>query len=126
VLSGRWYHDDLSELADRVGALVVFALAWAVWPGLGAVFLYRAVTYTYRLTDRAVLMDFGFCFRPVPPVVLTDVQAIDVGGGLLARRLGIGWLEVRTKDRVVRMTGVRHPRAFAEKIREAIAACRNR
>src|SRR5437867_3198330 len=70
VWTGRWYLDDLSDLTDRVGALALFALAWAVWPALAAVFLYRAVTYTYRLTDRSVLADFGFLARPIPPVPL--------------------------------------------------------
>src|SRR5262245_6400848 len=74
VWTGRWYLDDLSELADRVGALTVFALAWAVWPAVGAVFLYRTVTYTYRLTDRVVLVEFGFLSRPVPPIPLAEVK----------------------------------------------------
>src|SRR5690348_16626494 len=60
VWTGRWYQEDLSALADRVGALAVFAPVWCVWLGLGAVYLYRAATYTYRLTDSAVLVDFGF------------------------------------------------------------------
>src|SRR5262245_789065 len=70
VWTGRWYLDDISVLADELGAWAMFALAWAVWPALVAVFLYRTVTYTYRLTDRAVLADFGFAFRPVAPVWL--------------------------------------------------------
>ena len=126
VLSGRWYLVDLSEFADRVGALAVFALAWAVWPGLLAAFLYRTVTYTYRLTDRAVLVDFGFFSRPVPQIVLTDVVEVKVGGGWMARRLGVGCVEVQTKNRSLRLPGVRHPAAFAEKIRTAVAACRDR
>src|SRR5262245_52771644 len=117
VWTGRWYQDDLSELADRVGALAVFALAWAVWPAVAAVFLYRTVTYTYRLTDRSVLVDFGFLSRPVPPVPLTEVTAVVIGGGWLARKLGVGWVEVRTADRAVRMPGVRNPQTFALAIR---------
>ena len=42
--TGQWYLDDLSDLADRIGSLAVFALAWGVWPALIAVFLYRTVT----------------------------------------------------------------------------------
>jgi hypothetical protein len=125
VLSGRWYLVDLSELADRVGAWAVFALAWAVWPGIVIVFLYRTVTYTYRLTDRAVLADFGFLLGPVQPIPLVDVVGVAIGGRWMVRWLGVGWVEVRTKDRSLRMTGVRDPVAFAEKIRVAIAARRN-
>jgi hypothetical protein len=126
VLSGRWYLVDMSEFVDRVGALAVFALVWAVWPGLLAVFLYRTVTYTYRLTDRVVLVDFGFFSLPVAPIALADAIEVIVGSGWMTRWLGVGWVEVRTKDRSLRMTGVRHPAAFAEKIRIASAACRNR
>ncbi len=118
VWTGRWYLEDLSALADRVGALAVFALAWCVWPGLAAVYLYRAATYTYRLTDRAVLVDFGFWHRPVPPVWLRDVTQVRTGGGWMHRQLGVGWVEVRTPDRTVRLPGVRYPEAFAELVRE--------
>src|SRR5262245_57686922 len=59
VWTGRWYLDGISDLAERVGATVVFALAWGVWPALAVVFLYRTVTFTYRLTDRSLLVDYG-------------------------------------------------------------------
>lgn len=121
VWTGRWFLDDLSELADRVGALAVFALAWGVWPAVAAVFLYRTVTYTYRLTDRSVLVDFGFLSRPVAAVPLAEVTAVVIGGGWLARKLGVGWVEVRTAARAVRMTGVRNPQTFALAIREKAA-----
>jgi hypothetical protein len=117
VWTGRWYLDDLSELADRVGGLAVFAIAWGVWPALAAVYLYRAVTYTYRVTDRAVLADFGFWYRPVPPVWLREVAAVRTGAGRLSALLGVGWVEVCTADRVVRLVGVRRPEALAEVIR---------
>jgi hypothetical protein len=126
VLSGRWYLDGLSELADRVGALAVYALAWAVWPGLASVFLYRTVMYTYRLTDWAVLVDFGYFSSPVQPVALMDAVAVEVGTMGMASWLGVGWVEVRTKHRSIRMTGVRHPEEFAERIRTAMAASREK
>src|SRR5687768_14035197 len=68
VWTGRWYLDDLSDFADRVGDWAVFALAWAVWPAVAFAFLYKTVTHTYRLTDRAVLAEFGFFSPPVPPI----------------------------------------------------------
>jgi membrane protein YdbS with pleckstrin-like domain len=116
VLSGRWYLDDLSELADRAGALAVFALAVAVWPGLLAVFLYRAVTYTYRLTDRAVLIDRGFRGRPEPPVWLADLTRVESGAGPVGRWLGVGWVQLTAAGRAVRLTGVRRPEEFAAEI----------
>jgi hypothetical protein len=119
VWTGRWYLDDLSELADRLGALALFAIAWGVWPAVATVYLYRAITYTYRLTDRAVLIDFGFWHRPVPPVLLRDITEVRTGAGWLSRLLGVGWVELRTADRVVRLVGVRHPETLAEQIRAA-------
>ena len=122
VWTGRWYLDDLSELADRIGALAVFALAWCVWPALLTAYLYRTVTYSYRLTDRALLIDFGFRHAPVPPVWLAEVTEVRAGAGWLARLLGIGWVELRTTGgRTVRLVGVRQPEAFAEQIRAALA-----
>ncbi|MBM3980161.1 MAG: hypothetical protein FJ304_07720 [Planctomycetes bacterium] len=120
VWTGHWYLDDLSTLADRLGGLAMFALAWCVWPGLATVFLYRTVTYTYRLTDRALFVDFGFWHAPTPPVWLHEVT------GVVARRgwLGTGWVEVRAGARAVRLIGVRGPYALAEAIRVAVAARR--
>jgi membrane protein YdbS with pleckstrin-like domain len=124
--TGRWYLDDLSDLADRVGTLVVFATAWAVWPALVCVFLYRTVTFTYRLTDRALLIDFGFLAPPVAAIELSAVAIVTVGGGWVARKLGIGWIEVRTADRAVRLRGVREPALFAVTIRDAVGRAKER
>lgn len=120
IWTGRWYLDDLSELADRVGALAVFALAWGVWPAVATVFVYRTVTYTYRLTDRAVLIDFGFWHYPTPPIVLKDLTGVHSGAGWLSGLLGVGWVELRTANREVRLVGVRNPSEFAEQVRTAL------
>lgn len=117
VSTGRYYLDDLSALAERLGALAMFALAWGVWPVVAAAYLYRCVTYTYRLTDRAVHADFGFAFRPVPPVPLREVVSVRVAAGPLGRALGVGRVEVLTATRVLRLPGVRHPGALADRIR---------
>ena len=121
LVSGRWYLDDLSRFADRVGALAVYAMALAVWPGLIVVLVYRCVTYTYRLTDRAVLIDRGFRFRPEPHVLLADLTGVTSGCSWLGRRLGVGWVQLAIGGRVVKLSGVRNPAAFAEAIRAAAA-----
>ncbi len=122
ISTGKWYLNDLSELADEIGSLALFAVAWGLWPLLIAVILYRTVTYTYRLTDRALYYDFGFWYAPQPPVGLRDITTVCAGGGWLSRALGVGWVEIRTADRVVRWPGVRHPQQVAEAIRAAVAA----
>jgi membrane protein YdbS with pleckstrin-like domain len=121
VLYGRWNLEGLSWLAERAGALAVFGLAVAVWPGLVAVLLYRAVTYTYRLTDRAVLIDRGFLWRPEPPVWLAELTGVEVRVGWVGRQLGVGTVRLTAGGRVVKLTGVRHPGAVAKAIRAAAA-----
>ena len=117
--TGRWYLDHLSELANRLGVLALFAIAWGPWPVLGAVFLYRTVTYSYRLTDRALIVDFGFWHRPVPPVLLAEITGVRTGSTVLGSALGVGWIEVRTAGRLLRLTGVRKAEEMAERIRAA-------
>jgi hypothetical protein len=120
VWTGLWFFEDLTDLADRLGSLVIFALAWGVWPALAAVFLYRTVTYMYRLTDRALLVDFGFVARPVPPLELNEITAVVIGSGWFLRRLGVGWIEVRTSVRSIRLPGIREPQLFVVAIRNAV------
>ena len=116
LLAGRWYLDDLTA------ALVLYALVLALWPGLLGLALYRTITWTYRLTDRALLIDRGFLNRPEPPVWLRDVTKVECGANWLARQLAIGWLKVTTADRrVVILTALRNPAAFAARTSELIA-----
>lgn len=125
LLAGRWYLEDLSELADRVGAFAVYAVTLAAWPGLLAVLLYRVVTFTYRLTDRAVLIEWGFLFRPEPPVWHADVVGVASGADWLGRKLGVGWVRLTAADgRVVRLAGVRNPGRFAGEVWAAVERAR--
>ena len=124
VWTGRWYQFDLRELANRYGALALYAPVWCVWAALVTVYLYRAVTYSYRLTSRAVLIDFGFRHPPVPPVWLEEVAEVRTGGGWFGRLLGVGWVELRAAGRTVRLIGARHPEELAEQIRAAVTEWR--
>jgi hypothetical protein len=63
-----------------------------------------------------VVVDFGLGHRPAPPIWVADVREVRVGSGWLDRRLGVGWVEVRTPDLAVRLVGVRHPEDFAGQI----------
>jgi membrane protein YdbS with pleckstrin-like domain len=116
--------EDGLALAESIGEFTVYILNWAIWLGVAAVFLYRCITYTYRLTDRALLVDFGFTHPAIAPIPLCDVVGITTGSGTLGRWLGIGWVEVRTADRTIRLPGIRKPQLFAEKIRVAREAVR--
>jgi membrane protein YdbS with pleckstrin-like domain len=118
VWLGRWYFEDLSGLANHLGALAVFVLAWGVWPWLAAVFFYRTVTYTYRLTDRAVLVDFGFWHPYQPPLPLSDIRQVVIRRGVFGRFLGIGTVEIRTASRRLVLPGVRHPDAFVQRLQQ--------
>lgn len=124
VWTGHWYGEDVIGLAGVLDRWVRFALAWGGWPAFVLVFLYRTVTYTYRLTDRVLLVDFGPGFRPVPPISLAEIEAVSVGGWQ-RRWLGVGWVWVRTSSgRVVRLDGVRRPEALAETLRRAANSAR--
>lgn len=125
VWTGRYYLEPLGALAAQVGSLAVFALAWGVWPGLAAFYLYRGVTYSYRLTDSTLLVDFGFRSRPLAPFRLADVTAVRAGSGWLGQLLGVGWVSVVAGERAVRLRGVRAPEQFAERLRAAVAAVRH-
>lgn len=120
--TGQWYLDGISVLAAEIGGWATFAVAWGVWPALLVLLLYRTVTYTYRVTDRAVFADFGPLFRPVAPLPLADLGTVAVSAGWLARRVGVGVVELRAGGRVVRLKGVRHPAALAARLRAAARA----
>jgi hypothetical protein len=117
LLIGRWYLDELSWVADRAGALAVYAMVLAVWPGLLMVLLYRAIAYTYRLTDKAILIDRGSRSLPEPPLDLAELTEVTATTGWLC----VGTVVLATRDRQVRLTGVRDPQRFADEIR-AVAA----
>jgi membrane protein YdbS with pleckstrin-like domain len=122
LLAGRWYLDDVSA------AVVPYAIVLALWPSLLCLTLYRAITYTYRITDRALLVDRGFLNRPEPPLWLKDVNKVESGAGRLGHLLGIGWLKVTTTaGHEVTLSALHHPEAIAKLLNELIArenACR--
>ena len=125
LLAGRWYFDDLSWLAARTGALVVYAVVLVGWAGVVAVLAYRAVTYTYRLTDRALFIDRGWCFRPEPPVWLSELKTATAGTTWAGRRTGVGRVWVTAAGgRVVRLAGIRDPGGFAAAIAAAAGRAR--
>lgn len=111
LLAGRWYLDDYSA------ALVPYIIVLVLWPALLGVAFYRAITYTYRITDRALLVDRGFRNPPEPPVEFADIARVETGAHGLGRLLGVGWIAVRLRDgRTIKLKGLRHPEEFARSL----------
>lgn len=120
LLAGRWAFDVHSRFTEQAGALAIYAMALAVWPGLLTTLIYRTITYTYRITDRAVLIDWGFRNLPEPAVGYSDLTGVSVETHWIGRRLGFGQVTLTAKDgRVVVLQGVANPTAFADAIRGA-------
>ena len=112
LLAGRVFFSDLPD------AILTVILVLILWPALLFVGCYRAITYTYRVTDRALLVDRGFLHRPVPPIPYREIAVVDHGGNWIYSRLNIGWVRVRTTHgRSVRMPPLREPAAFAQLLR---------
>ena len=113
LLAGRWY------MGDIVAQIVPYLLVLAVWPLLLGLALYRAVTYTYRITDRALLVDRGFRNRPEPVIWFAEVLQVTHGASWMYRQLDVGWVGVTVSDgRTLKLTAVRNPAAFAAMLRE--------
>ncbi len=123
---GRWSIVGLAELAERIGALAVFVLAWGIWPFLLSVFVYRTVTYTYRLTPHAILIDFGFMHPPTPPVPLDQITAIVVESGPIRRWLGVGAVVLHAGPRTVRLPGIYRPERLVTAIRQMMESAGSR
>ena len=112
-----------STAPDRLTALIVYGSVLVVWSLVLALAAYRVVVRTYRLTDRAILVDWGPFVDRELPVWFSNVSAVVSGAGWLGRRLGVGWVELReASGRVVRLTGVRDPAGFAMQVRELVKA----
>jgi hypothetical protein len=117
LLVGRWWLDDPSDFADRSVALAFYVMTLAVWPALLTTLVYRMVTYTYRVTDKAVLVDRGFRQLPEPPLELAELIGAGVDVNWLGRQLGVGRVVLKANgDRVLALSGVRHPETFVAAI----------
>ena len=124
LVAGRFaVAENVTALPDRLAALAVYASVLAVWPVVLGLAAYRAVVRTYRLTDRAILVDWGPFSRPEPPVWLATLAGVRSGAGWVGRLLGVGWVELRDQSgRTVRLGGVRDPAGFAAAVEKLATA----
>ena len=115
VMVGRWHLPDMSNVAERVGPWVFFVLSACSWLIMLTV-AYRLITYTYRVTDSGLLLDFGARNPPEPMIAWKDVTGVDSGASWYGRLTGVGWVRVTAGPRQVLLKGVRRPEAFADTI----------
>lgn len=95
-------------------------MVWSLVLGIAA---YRSIVRTYRLTDRAILVDWGPFVDREAPVWFTNVLAVRSGAGWIGQRFGVGWVELHeATGRVVRLTGVRDPAGFAAQVQALVSA----
>lgn len=124
LVAGRFVLADRAAAPpDWLTALAVYGSVLAVWPLVLGLAAYRVIVRTYRLTDRAILVDWGPFVNPEDPVWLAHLADVRAGAGWLGRQLGVGWVELRENSgRVVRLTGVRDPAGFAAEIEKLVKA----
>src|SRR6185437_9892802 len=77
---------------DYTAAIVPYVIVLVLWPGLLAAPLYRAITYTYRITDRALFVDRGFLNPPQPVVSFKEIAGVEHGANWLR-----GWEKLETE-----------------------------
>jgi membrane protein YdbS with pleckstrin-like domain len=102
-------------------AFLAFWLVLLGWIGAGVVWSYRGAAFVYRLTPRRLYADFGMLYRPVAPIPLSGVTAVECRAWALRRLFGVGTVIVRTKGRPpLRLRGIFRPDRFADAIRAAV------
>lgn len=112
---------DLVDLSPDTTAFIRFWLVLLGWAAAGLVWAYRGASYVYRLTPRHLFVEFGMLHRPVTPIPLANVTAIEQRAWTLRRLFGVGAVVVRAEGRAaIRLSGVFRPGRFAQAIRRAV------
>jgi membrane protein YdbS with pleckstrin-like domain len=112
---------DLVDLSPDRTAFIRFWLILLGWGAAGLVWAYRGASYVYRLTPRFLFVEYGMLHRPVVPIVLKDVTAVEHRAWPLRRVFGVGAVVVRVEGRPpIRLSGVFRPERLAQAIRKAV------
>jgi hypothetical protein len=113
--------------SDLTDALITYFLVLILWPALLFISFYRAVTYTYRITNRALVVDRGFLDRPVLPMAYGEMTDIEYGSSGFYSLLNVGWVLVGMSDgRTVKLRSLRDPGSFAAVLRERSTAAKGK
>ncbi|WP_157369730.1 hypothetical protein [Zavarzinella formosa] len=109
-------------LAGKLGVeheWATFLLFWLVvilWVIACGRWMYRGSSYIYRLTDRAIHVDFGFMHPPVPGIPLGDITGLDERPWAWWF-MNVGTVIIRSEDRPpVFLPGLARPRLLIEQI----------
>lgn len=115
---------SVGEVVDLSRDTTAFIRFWIIllgWAVAGLVWAYRGASYVYRLTPRFLFVEYGMLHRPVAPVRLRDVTAVEQRAWLLRRLFGVGAVVVRVEGRPpLRLSGVYRPERLAQAIRKAV------
>lgn len=99
---------------------VLFQTILATWLLVGIHWAYRAACVVARLTPHRIYLDYGFLYRPTPPVELRDITSIVCKAGPLARLLRVGNVIVHTRSkRKVTFVGLHYPQQFVAALHTA-------
>ena len=111
--------------SDLIDALITYFIVLILWPVLLFISMYRAITYTYRITDRALLVDRGPLHRPQAPMPYGEMTAIEHGRSWLSSLLDVGWVRVTMADgRRVYLRSLGAPETFAAVLRKRSTAAK--
>ena len=61
LLTSGWFFEDIRGIGQDYGSLIFFQITIAIWLVQGCRWLYRGSTYVYRLTNKHLYIDVGFC-----------------------------------------------------------------
>ena len=118
----------LAEWLNLPEDWTVFVRFWLIllgWIAAGLVWTYRAASFVYRLTPSRLHVDFGMLYRPVPPIVLSEVTDITCRAWILRRLFQVGSIIIQSEGRpAVRLRGIFRPEQFAAAIQSAVNKAR--
>lgn len=116
---------DWVNLAPDATAFIRFWIVLVGWVAAGLAWAYRGASYVYRLTPRFLFVEYGMLARPVPPIALRDVTAVECRAWTLRRLFGVGAILILAEGRTpVRLSGIFRPNQFARAIRRAVQEAR--